>query len=106
MFMKKHERYIERNDLKGATHLEITVYYSLGGSNYLRGGKTPRGYYLSVTPVTKGDGSISYVMFSGQSRFLFETQRFTTKQLERAVEMSKKFEDELIAAVVEKNKAA
>ena len=103
--MKRREKYIERDDLKGATHLEVSVYYSLGGTNYWSGGTTPRGYYLSVKPVTKGDRTISHVMFTGQSRLLFQTQRFAAKQFERAVEMAKDYEEELIAAVVEQNKA-
>lgn len=104
--MKRHERYIERNDLKDATHLEVSVYYTKGGANYFSGGMTPRGYYLAVKPVKKGNGMVSYVLFLGRSRFLFETQRFTAKQLQRAIEVAKGYEDELIASVAAENKAA
>ena len=51
--MKRHEKYIERNDLSDATHLEVSVSYKIGGSNFLGGGITPRGYYLTVRPVKK-----------------------------------------------------
>jgi len=104
--MKKHENYIERDDLKGATHIEISVYYSKGGANYLSGGTTPRGFYLSVKPVTKRDGMVSYVLFSGRSQFLFETARYTDKQFARAVKMAMVFEEQLVAAVVAENTAA
>jgi hypothetical protein len=106
LHMKSHDKYIERSDLLDATHLELSVYYNKGGANYFNGGVDPRGYYLCVKPVRKGNGMIRYTMFTGLSRFLFETKRFSAKQFERAVDMAKGFEDELIAAVVEKNKAA
>ena len=104
--MKKHDKYIERDDLKGANHLHVSVYYDKGGANYFSGGTIPRGYYVSVTPVTKGNGMISYAMFTGRKQFLFETARFSAKQFARAVDMAKDVEDELIAVVVEENKAA
>ena len=104
--MKKHERYIERSDLKGATHLEVSVYYTKGGDNYFSSSTIRRGYYLSVIPVTKGNGMIGFTMFTGRKKFLLETSRYSAKQFELAVEMAKEFEDELIAAVAAENKAA
>jgi hypothetical protein len=104
--MKEHKKYIERNDLKGATHLEVSVYYTKGGVNYFSGGTIRRGYYISVKPVTKGNGTISFELFSGRKQFLLETARYTAKQFARAVEMAKDVEDELIAAVVAEIKAA
>ena len=104
--MKRHSKYIERNDLNNATHLEISVSYNIGGPNYFRGGITPRGYYLSVKPVTKGHGMVGYDLFSGCSHLLFETKRFSAKQFAQAIEMSAAHEEELIATVVSSNKAA
>ena len=104
--MKKHQSYIERNDLKDATHFEVSVYYTKGGTNYFSGGITPRGYYVSVTPVTKGNGTISYTMFTGHKRLLLKTTRYSQKQFIHALELAKGFEEELIAAVVAENKAA
>lgn len=104
--MKEQKGYIERDDLKGATHLEISVYYSKGGMSYFTGQTSPRGYYISVRPVTMRDGMVSFELFAGRRQFLFETSRFTTKQFERAVDIAKGVEDELIAAVVAENQAA
>jgi hypothetical protein len=104
--MKSHERYIERDDLNDATHLEVSVSYDIGGTNYFSGGTTPRGYYLTVKPVTKGNNMTRYTMFSGKSLLLLETKRFTPKQFANAVKMAKNYEDELINAVVSANKAA
>ena len=104
--MKKYERYIERDDLKDATHLEVSVYYSKGGTNFFSGGVIPRGYFLSVQPVKKGNGMVSFNAFSGQSLLLLETKRYTDKQFARAKEMAKEREEELIAVVISENKAA
>lgn len=106
MATKKQGTYIERSDLKNATHLEVSVSYEIGGANFFSGGVTPRGYYLIVRPVSKNNGMVSYTMFSGQSHLLFETQRFTAKQFARAVEMAKAHEDELIAAVIAKTQTS
>jgi len=104
--MQKHKEYIERSDLKDATHLEVSVYYTKGGANYFSGGTTQRGYYLSVTPVTKSERSVSFTMFSGFKHLLLETQRYTDKQFNRAVDMAKDHRESLIAKVVEQSKAA
>lgn len=105
MYMNSCKKYIEQNDLNGASHLEVSVYYTKGGGNYLSGGNTPRGYYLSVRPVTKRDNMVSFELFSGRSRLLFETSRYTAKQFARAVEMAESMEKELIEAVVKDNQA-
>jgi len=104
--MKKHKEYIERNDLKDATHLEVSVYYTKGGANYFSSGTIRRGYYINVTPVTKSANSVSFVMFTGRSKLLFETSRYSDKQFAKAVEMSKDVRAELIAAVLSESKAA
>jgi len=104
--MKRYKKYIERDDLKGATHLEVSVSYNKGGTNYFSGGTTPRGYYLTVTPVTRTATSVSFTMFSGLSRLLLETKRFSAKQFAQAMEMAKGQEAELTDIVAEKNKAA
>ena len=104
--MKEHKHYIERGDLAGATHLQISIYYSKGGRGMFFSGTIPRGYYLSIRPVTKRNGTVSYSLFSGRSRLLLETKRYSEKQFAKAVEMAKEYEDELIAAVVAESKAA
>jgi hypothetical protein len=98
--MKEHKRYVERGDLKGANNLEINVYYTKGGMSYFSGQKSPRGYYLSVRPVTLGNGTVSYHLFSGIKRLLLQTNRYSEKQFAQAVEMAKGYENELIASVI------
>ena len=104
--MKKHKKYIERSDLNDATHLEVSVSYDKGGQSYFSGRTTPRGYYLTVIPVTRSATSVSFTAFTGRSRLLLETKRFSAKQFAQAMEMANGQEEELIAVVVATNKAA
>jgi hypothetical protein len=104
--MKEQKRYIERGDLKGANNLEVSVYYYKGGTSGFTGRTSPRGYYLSVRPVTLERNMISFALFSGCKRLLLETKRYSDKQFSRAVEMAKDYEEGLITAVVAESKAA
>ena len=51
--------------LKNGTHIDVEVYYTQGGIDYFAGSTTQRGYYLSVTPVTRKDNMVSFAMFTG-----------------------------------------
>lgn len=103
-------RYIESipcQGLQNATHLDVEVYYSKGGMNCFSGGMIKRGFYLSVTPVTrKGDGMVSFTAFSGIAQLLFETQRYTDKQYDKAIEMSQSVKADLISHVLAKGGSA
>lgn len=78
--------------LKSGSHIDVEVYYSKGGMNYLSGGRTPRGYYLSVTPVTRKNGMVSTILFSGTKKLLMPANRYSAKQFEQAVNMLPPFE--------------
>ena len=56
--------------------------------------------------VTKGNGMISFTMFTGTKKLLHEVNRYSDKQFHYAIELSKNYEEGLIASVVAKNKAA
>lgn len=103
--MKEQKRYMERNDLKHGNHLEISVYYTKGGMSCFTGQVLPRGYYLSVRPVTLSNGMVSFDLFSGCKKLILKANRYSDKQFARAVEMAKAFEDELIAAAAVKEAA-
>ena len=92
--------------LKNGTHIDVEVYYTKGGANYFSGGVTPRGYYVQVTPVTRKDGMVSFVMFTGSAQLLMKTSRYSSKQFEQAVEMGKKAAPELINRVLEQERVA
>ena len=100
--MKDHKKYIKHDGLKNANHLEVSVYYSKGGTSFFSGQITPRGYYISVRPVTLGNGTVRFELFSGCTKLLLETSRYSEKQFARAIEMATAFEAELIAAVTDK----
>ncbi|MPM92562.1 hypothetical protein SDC9_139697 [bioreactor metagenome] len=92
--------------LKSGSHLDVEVYYDKGGANYFCGGTTQRGYYVSVTPATHKNGMVSVVLFTGIKKLLLQTSRFSDKQFEQAVELGRAAAPELIAYVLEKEKAA
>lgn len=62
--------------------IEIKVHYNQGGMNYFSGSSTPRGYRLSVTPVTLEDSGRSFLLFSGVAHTIETTNRFNAKWLE------------------------
>jgi hypothetical protein len=96
---------IPQEGLKDATHIDVEVYYTQGGVNYLSGGTTPRGYYLNALPVTHKGRTTSYALFSGRSKLLLKTRRYSAKQFERAVEMAKPLVSNLVREMLEAKKA-
>jgi len=92
--------------LKNGSHLDVEVYYTQGGANYFSGGTTPSGYYLSVTPVTRKDNMVSMTLFTGLKKLLLQTNRYSAKQFERAVEMGRAVAPELVKLVIAQEKAA
>ena len=65
-------------------HLEVSVFYSLGGMNYFSGRVEPRGYWVSVQPMTKTRMCMSYEGFTGVKGLIAKTHRFSQKALEEA----------------------
>ena len=93
--------------LRNGTHIDVEVYYTTGGMNYLAGGTTLRGYYISVIPVTRrGDGMVSQTLFRGMKKLLLQTNRYSAKQFEQAVEMGRNEAPGLIEYVLKKECAA
>lgn len=68
------------------THIQLEVYYDLGGINCFSGQPIARGYYISALPVEmadRGNGviSIGFVAGRGVKSLLMEVNRKTDKQL-------------------------
>lgn len=85
------EAAIEYNDLKISfsevgefTHLKLVISYNKGGVNYWTYKNEKRGYYVSVTPVTRGENFESAYLFSGYKFLTAETSRYSEKQLKLA----------------------
>lgn len=103
---KTLKQYIER---EGQT-FNVSVWYDLGGINYFSGGTNKRGFYLSVTPCTLEKSSCgkftteTSACFSGYKKLLIECKRFSKKKQLEAVEASKQWIEELVKAVLAKQK--
>jgi hypothetical protein len=62
-----------------------TSIYPVGGANYFSGGVNPRGYYLSAQPEKRGNGSRSFVAFSGTSMVIKQVKRFNQREFDALV---------------------
>ncbi len=64
------------------THINVSVYYSKGGSNFFSGGTDKRGYWASWGPVeVKDNGCVSQILGKGGRVLLAEVARFNQKHL-------------------------
>lgn len=61
--------------------IRIEVSYRMGGMNYFTGQRSSRGYYVSVSPMTVGNGFQSFMAFSGVCHCIEEAKRFGEKKL-------------------------
>jgi len=85
--------------LNYGTHIDVEVSYSKD--------RSPRGYYINVSPIKHEGNMKSFIMSSyTSSRLLMKTNRYSDKQFEQAVEFGKTAAPDLVMQVIEKNKAA
>lgn len=105
-------RIISKKYLKttGETELKVEIYYSLGGWNFGTGNNDPRGYWLSVQPVSHSTSNgirlESVMLGSGLKTFLKETKtdRKGGKAELAAIESAKQQEANLVEQVCLKEK--
>ena len=96
----EHKIYLPLDENEGGyTHLEVSTYYDVGGYSYFTYTNTPRGYFICVQPVKKGDHTIMYEMFNGYKNLLEETKRFSQKKLDTLAEKTMENAAPLIQAV-------
>lgn len=105
------KKYIEVMENPGnVTHLKIEVYYSLGGYNLFTYKQEPRGYYVSVSPVTRSErnGCVmeSFTAFSGIKQCIKPVARRSKKAEADAENMAGCTIDELVNYTLEKNNLA
>ena len=98
----RSKKYLPLEPNSSATHLKVEIYYSKGGANYFTGTNEKRGIYLSVSPVTRGENSESYIGFSGIKKHLVDMARFSQKTFDNFV-VTPETEKELIDYVCAKN---
>lgn len=102
------KKYIEVKENRNATHLKIEVYYNLGGMNYFTGKPEARGYYLSVSPVSRsrtdyGATLESYTAFSGIKECIKTVTRKSVKAEAEAEKLAQDREKIMIEYVCNKN---
>ena len=87
----------------GVQVLEVELYYEKGGMNYFSAQNNKRGYYLSVTPITKENGCTSFSLFSGIKKYVQEATRFSEKTM-KEIAIDPIVLDELVSYVVTHSK--
>jgi hypothetical protein len=102
------EKYVELSGENGrATHLWIRVYYDLGGCNVFTYQNEQRGYYLSVTPVTReirsGCAMVSMSAFSGVKKCVKAVNRKSAKAAAQAAENAQNYIHDLVIYVCNQN---
>ena len=85
------------NTNKDKTFLKCELYYSLGGMNYFTSRSEARGYYVSVSPVERGDGWESYTAFSGWKKCVVECARKGKKAEAQALAAYEAAKQEMLA---------
>lgn len=98
---KKYIKITENNHDK-SNFIRISFGYDLGGMNYFTGRIKPRGYYLTVCPVERGNGMEGFVAFSGVSECLHECTRKSSKAEKTALEKIPAYEKMMLEHI--KNK--
>lgn len=84
-----------------ATHLKVELYYSLGGTNVFTYKDESRGYYLSVSPVTKKGNWITFVAFTGLKQCILPVKRQTQKKAQEALSKMNDYLQPLIDKVLQ-----
>lgn len=82
------KKYIKVNNIGNkikATHLKVELYYDLGGMNYFTGNGESRGYYLSISPVERGEIFESYTGFTGIKKCIKQVKRKSNKAYNEAI---------------------
>lgn len=89
--------------LKGDNrYLKIELYYVLGGVNCFTYKQEPRGFYLSVHPVTRTRNFVSFEAFTGAKVCVHECKRFSKKDSEQARIKAENYQQKLIDYVLSK----
>lgn len=96
-------RFIPLKENGKATHLKIEVYYKLGGVNYFTYQNEERGYYISVTPVQRGNGFESFRAFTGIKECFIPCNRQSKKKADEAANIPAEKYQHLIDYVLKKN---
>lgn len=92
---------IENNHDK-STHIRVDFYYDLGSINHFTYREKPRGYYITVFPVEKGDGVESFTAFTGVSYILHTCTKKGVKAEKIALEKYPAYKKMMIDYIAKK----
>lgn len=92
---------LKKND--AATHLRVEMYYNIGGMNYFTGRQERRGYYLSISPVTRNGIMESFTAYSGVKFLLKEVSRKSAKAEKQAEDLATELAPDYIDIVCRRN---
>lgn len=102
------QKYIEvKENATGITHVKVWLYYDIGGMDFGSPQNKPRGYYISVVPVTRekknGYTMESFGAYSGLKQLLKSVQRKSAKAEAEAEKQAELLIDAMVSFVCDKN---
>lgn len=89
--------------MKPGVFIKVTLDYERGGMNYFTSQTIARGYYVTVTPIERGDGFEMTRAFSGMRQCLRQVQRASPSAARQAAELAESVADTLIDVVALRN---
>ena len=95
------KEYKELSPNSTATHLKVELYYSLGGLNVFTYKGEPRGYYPSVSPVSRKGNWETFVAFTGLKQCILPVKRQTPKKAQEALNKMNEYLQPLIDKVLQ-----
>lgn len=81
----KHYHF-KNKEIKEGEAIQVELFYSLGGCNYIAGKSEERGIYLIIQPVIKTDKFITFTAFTGIKALIKPLKRQNNKAGEQLVE--------------------
>lgn len=102
------QKYIEvKDNSKGVTHIKVSVFYDIGGASFNTYQNKPRGYYISVIPVTReeknGYTTECIGAYSGLKKLLKAVQRKSAKAEAEAEKQAELLIDVMVSFICDKN---
>ena len=67
--------------------VDVKLRYDLGGINFATYQPKPRGYYLSIQPITVEGGFEKFVAFTGQACCVEKAERFNRRRFDTLAEL-------------------
>lgn len=79
--------------------IEVEVYYDKGGRNIFSGRSEPRGFWISVSRITKKGFFVKRQLFEGKRYFILEVKRYSDKSMNKAIDMAEEVYPKMVENV-------